>query len=164
MFRILARDVSDVCFCTGLMECIPDTCSVDVLKKKHGVDSIATVFDILFADNPFEARKVRPFVACYGFLCLTTLRRFLATDSFLINVWCLNRSFAHICSRKYCLTCCFLPVYRPLRFCIRCYCTFTKTSTAHNWVRTIECDGSDGAWLLKGAVICFFNVSPSGVY
>ncbi|KAL8442845.1 hypothetical protein Emed_007150 [Eimeria media] len=39
------------------MECIPDTCSVDVLKKKHNVDSIAVVFDTLFADNPFEAKK-----------------------------------------------------------------------------------------------------------
>ncbi|KAL8444867.1 hypothetical protein Emag_005279 [Eimeria magna] len=40
-----------------IMECIPDTCSVDVLKKKHNVDSIAVVFDTLFADNPFEAKK-----------------------------------------------------------------------------------------------------------
>ncbi|KAL8436932.1 hypothetical protein ACSSS7_001357 [Eimeria intestinalis] len=42
---------------SGIMECIPDTCSVDVLKKKHNVDSIAVVFDTLFADNPFEAKK-----------------------------------------------------------------------------------------------------------
>ncbi|XP_026194514.1 uncharacterized protein LOC34619462 [Cyclospora cayetanensis] len=42
---------------SGIMECIPDTCSVDLLKKKHGVDSIATVFDTLFSDNPFEAKK-----------------------------------------------------------------------------------------------------------
>lgn len=43
----------------GVMEFVPDTCSVDVLKKRHNTDSIARVFDVLFADNPFEAKKVR---------------------------------------------------------------------------------------------------------
>ncbi|CBZ49710.1 hypothetical protein NCLIV_001980 [Neospora caninum Liverpool] len=41
----------------GVMEFVPDTCSVDVLKKRHNTDSIARVFDVLFADNPFEAKK-----------------------------------------------------------------------------------------------------------
>ncbi|KEP62639.1 UNVERIFIED_CONTAM: phosphatidylinositol 3- and 4-kinase [Hammondia hammondi] len=42
---------------SGVMEFVPDTCSVDVLKKRHNTDSIARVFDVLFADNPFEAKK-----------------------------------------------------------------------------------------------------------
>ncbi|KYK62521.1 phosphatidylinositol 3- and 4-kinase, partial [Toxoplasma gondii TgCatPRC2] len=42
---------------SGVMEFVPDTCSVDVLKKRHNTDSIARVFDALFADNPFEAKK-----------------------------------------------------------------------------------------------------------
>ncbi|KFG36027.1 phosphatidylinositol 4-kinase [Toxoplasma gondii MAS] len=50
--------VLDMRLSAGVMEFVPDTCSVDVLKKRHNTDSIARVFDALFADNPFEAKKV----------------------------------------------------------------------------------------------------------
>ncbi|KAF8820109.1 phosphatidylinositol 3- and 4-kinase, partial [Cardiosporidium cionae] len=42
---------------SGIMEFVPDTCSVDMLKRRFNVDSVAKVFDIIFADNLYRARK-----------------------------------------------------------------------------------------------------------
>ncbi|VTZ67341.1 phosphatidylinositol 4-kinase, putative [Plasmodium chabaudi chabaudi] len=42
---------------SGIIEYVPDTCSVDSLKKKSGTDSISPIFNIAFADNIFEAKK-----------------------------------------------------------------------------------------------------------
>ncbi|CBZ50384.1 predicted CDS Pa_1_14030, related [Neospora caninum Liverpool] len=42
---------------SGVMKFVPDTCRVDVLKKRHNTDSSARVFDFLLADNPFEAKQ-----------------------------------------------------------------------------------------------------------
>ncbi|KAK1935932.1 putative phosphatidylinositol 4 kinase [Babesia divergens] len=41
----------------GIIEFLHDTCSVDVIKRKFNVESIAKVFDRIYADNIFEARK-----------------------------------------------------------------------------------------------------------
>ncbi|EKX73907.1 phosphatidylinositol 4-kinase family protein [Theileria equi strain WA] len=42
---------------SGIMEFVHDTCSVDVIKRRFNAESIATVFEKLFADNIYEARK-----------------------------------------------------------------------------------------------------------
>lgn len=42
---------------SGIMEFLHDTCSVDVMKKRLNVESVATVFEKLFADNIYEARR-----------------------------------------------------------------------------------------------------------
>ncbi|KAK2196748.1 bifunctional Phosphatidylinositol 3--4-kinase [Babesia duncani] len=42
---------------SGIMEFLNDTASVDVLKRKFNVESVAKIFDALFADNIYEARK-----------------------------------------------------------------------------------------------------------
>lgn len=44
---------------SGIIEYVHDTCSVDSLKRKFGTDSISTIFNIVFADYIFEAKKVR---------------------------------------------------------------------------------------------------------
>ncbi|CDR94396.1 phosphatidylinositol 4 kinase, putative [Babesia bigemina] len=41
----------------GIIEFLHDTCSVDVVKRKFNVESIAKAFERIFADNLFEARK-----------------------------------------------------------------------------------------------------------
>ncbi|GBE60439.1 phosphatidylinositol 4-kinase [Babesia ovata] len=41
----------------GIIEFLHDTCSVDVVKRKFNVESIAKAFERIFADNIFEARK-----------------------------------------------------------------------------------------------------------
>ncbi|ANQ08740.1 Phosphatidylinositol 4-kinase [Plasmodium coatneyi] len=43
---------------SGIIEYVNDTCSVDSLKRKFGVDSISTIFNVVFADYIFEAKKV----------------------------------------------------------------------------------------------------------
>ncbi|SCN60942.1 phosphatidylinositol 4-kinase, putative [Plasmodium chabaudi chabaudi] len=42
---------------SGIIEYVHDTCSVDSLKRKFGTDSISTIFNIVFADYIFEAKK-----------------------------------------------------------------------------------------------------------
>lgn len=42
---------------SGIIEFVHDTCSVDSLKRKFGTDSISTIFNIVFADYIFEAKK-----------------------------------------------------------------------------------------------------------
>ncbi|KEG00588.1 phosphatidylinositol 4-kinase [Plasmodium vinckei vinckei] len=42
---------------SGIIEYVHDTCSVDLLKRKFGTDSISTIFNIVFADNISEAKK-----------------------------------------------------------------------------------------------------------
>lgn len=44
-------------FSLGIMVFVPDTVSVDALKKTYGNDSIAKIFDAAFADNPYQAKK-----------------------------------------------------------------------------------------------------------
>lgn len=41
----------------GIMVFVPDTISIDALKKTFGVDSIAKAFEAAFADNPYQAKK-----------------------------------------------------------------------------------------------------------
>lgn len=43
---------------SGIIEYVNDTCSVDSLKRKFGADSISTIFNIVFSDYIFEAKKV----------------------------------------------------------------------------------------------------------
>lgn len=42
---------------SGIIEYVNDTCSVDSLKRKFGVESISTIFNVVFADYIFEAKK-----------------------------------------------------------------------------------------------------------
>ncbi|GIX62931.1 phosphatidylinositol 3- and 4-kinase [Babesia caballi] len=41
----------------GIIEFLHDTCSIDVVKRKFNVESIAKAFERIYADNLFEARK-----------------------------------------------------------------------------------------------------------
>ncbi|ORM39510.1 Phosphatidylinositol 4-kinase [Babesia sp. Xinjiang] len=41
----------------GIIEFLHDTCSVDVVKRKFNVDSIARAFERIYADKIYEARK-----------------------------------------------------------------------------------------------------------
>ncbi|GFE54128.1 phosphatidylinositol 4-kinase [Babesia ovis] len=41
----------------GIIEFLHDTCSVDVVKRKFNVDSIARAFERMYADRLYEARK-----------------------------------------------------------------------------------------------------------
>ncbi|CRG97874.1 phosphatidylinositol 4-kinase, putative [Plasmodium gallinaceum] len=42
---------------SGIIEYVNDTCSVDSLKRKFATDNISTIFNIVFADYIFEAKK-----------------------------------------------------------------------------------------------------------
>ncbi|CRH00571.1 phosphatidylinositol 4-kinase, putative [Plasmodium relictum] len=42
---------------SGIIEYVNDTCSVDSLKRKFSTDNISTIFNIVFADYIFEAKK-----------------------------------------------------------------------------------------------------------
>lgn len=44
---------------SGIMEYVPDTLSIDAIKKRLNVDSVAKVFDAAFGDNPYQAKRVR---------------------------------------------------------------------------------------------------------
>ncbi|KAK1443457.1 phosphatidylinositol kinase [Babesia gibsoni] len=41
----------------GIIEFLPDSCSVDVIKRRFNVESISKVFERIYANNIFEARK-----------------------------------------------------------------------------------------------------------